>query len=226
MSNLPADYGSGGNDSRALELVNWITGKAIDGIPPLASAEKLAQEYLADKALADHGKRIDSLINWETTKNFTSGFITNLGGLITLPFAVPAAFGASWVIQARMSAAIARISGFDLSSDRVKTFVVVCLVGDALKDIAKAASVQIGTKMTKSVINQIPGKLLTEINQRVGQRLITKAGTTGAINLGKAIPLVGGAIGGTFDGYMCRVVGRRAKDLFHNSVISEESGDE
>ncbi|MEW6297639.1 MAG: hypothetical protein AB1671_07855 [Thermodesulfobacteriota bacterium] len=77
----------------------------------------------------------------------------------------------------------------------MRTFVVACLVGDALKDIAKGAGIQIGKGLTKSLINQIPGKVLIEINKKVGFRLITKAGEKGAINLVKRVPFVGGIVG-------------------------------
>lgn len=204
------------SESKALKLVNWLTERGVKGVPPLSSAEDLAQEYLIDTSFPDDEERIESLINWETTKNFTTGFITGLGGLITLPVALPAGFGASWVIQARMAAAIARIAGYDLSSDRVRTFVVACLVGDAIKDIAKSSGIQIGKGLTKSLVNKIPGKVLTGINKQVGFRLITKAGGRGAINLMKGVPVVGGVVGGAFDATACRVVGKNAKRLFYS----------
>jgi hypothetical protein len=160
---------------------------------------------LIDQSYPDDEERIESLINWETTKNFTTGFITGLGGILILPVAIPAGFGASWIVQARMSAAIAKIAGYNLQSDRVRTFVVACLVGDALKDIAKGAGIQIGKGLTKSLINQIPGKVLIEINKKVGFRLITKAGQRGAVNLMKGVPFVGGVVGGAFDAGACRV---------------------
>lgn len=204
------------SESTALRLVNWLTERAIDGVPPLHSAECLAGEYLNDGSYPDDGARIDSLINWETTKNFTSGFVTGLGGLLVLPIAIPGAFAASWIIQARMAGAIAKIGGHDIREDRIKTFIVACLVGDALKDMAKAAGIQVGTKLAKTVINQVPGRLLIAINKQVGQRLLTKAGQTGAVNLIKLVPFVGGFVGGAFDAYACRVVGMVAKDLFHD----------
>lgn len=207
-------------DEKALQLVNWLTEKAIQGVPPLSSAEDLAQEYLIDNSYPDDEERIESLINWETTKNFTTGFITGLGGLLTLPLALPAGFGASWVIQTRMVAAVARIAGYDLRSDRVRTFVVVSLVGDAVKDITKGAGVHIGKGLTRSLINRIPGKALIEINKKVGFRLITKAGEKGAVNLMKGVPFIGGVVGGVFDAGACRVVGKNAKRLFYRKGTS------
>ncbi|HSI62028.1 MAG TPA: hypothetical protein VLE43_02885, partial [Candidatus Saccharimonadia bacterium] len=57
-------------------LMEWLMEKSVNGAGPLSSAENLAQEYLIDQSYADDGARIDALINWEMTKNFTAGFIT------------------------------------------------------------------------------------------------------------------------------------------------------
>ncbi len=101
-------------DNKALQLVKYILDKGIDGVGPFCSATELAREYIEDSSYASSESRIDSLINWETSKNFTSGFVTGLGGLITLPITIPAAIGASWVIQARIAAAIAVIADHDI----------------------------------------------------------------------------------------------------------------
>ena len=207
--------GTDGSVGNAQKLVKWIADRAIGGLPPLSSAEDLAQEYLIDTSFPDDEERIESLINWETSKNFTTGFISGLGGLVTLPVSLPAAFGASWLIQARMAAAIARIGGYDLKSDRVRTFVVLCLVGDSLKEIPKQAGIEIARGLTKGLIEKLPGRLLIDINRQVGFRLATKAGTKGAINLVKGVPIVGGVIGGAFDAGVCRIVGKNAKRLFY-----------
>ncbi len=198
----------------ALSLISYVTEKSINGIGPLCSAEKLADEYMSSSRYASNAERIDALIKWETRKNFTSGFITGLGGILTLPVAIPAAFGASWVIQARMAAAVAKISGQNISSDPVKTFVILCLAGDACKEILKDAGIKVGNGLARTVIQKIPGQLLIEINKKVGFRLVTKAGEKGALNLMKVVPIAGGVIGGAFDAGACRIVGMQAKKLF------------
>jgi hypothetical protein len=88
------------------------------------------------------------------------------------------------------------------------------LVGDSLKDIAKASGIVIGRGLTKTVIEKVPGRVLIEINKRVGFRMLTKAGEKGAINLMKGVPFVGGFVGGMFDAGACQLVGRRAKKIF------------
>jgi hypothetical protein len=213
------------DENKALKLINWIADKGINGAPLLSSAGALAQEYQRDSSFPGNGERIDSLINWETTKNFTTGFITGLGGLITLPVAVPSALGASWLIQARMAGAVARISGYDLESDRVRTFVIACLLGGACKDIMKDVGVRVCNGMARAAIQKIPSQVLIEINKKVGFRLLTKAGEKGALNLMKMVPVAGGLVCGTFDAAACRVVGKQAKRLFYlegmNTVTDE-----
>ena len=196
-------------------MVNWLIAQALGGIPPaLISSRNLADEYLNDTSYRDQEHRVRAMVNWESSKNFTSGFLTGIGGLLTLPVAVPAALGASWFVQARFSAAIAQIYDHDLTEDRVRTLVLLSLVGDGVKEVFKRAGIQIGTKVTQQVIAKIPGRLLIEINKQVGFRLLTKAGTTGVVNLIKWVPVVGGVIGGSIDGYACRKVGWAAQSLF------------
>ena len=97
---------------------------------------------------------------------------------------------------------------------RVRTLILLSIVGDAAKEILKQAGVKIGRKLTEKVVMQVPGKVLIEINKKVGFRLLTKAGEKGVINLIKAVPVVGGLVAGGFDVAMCRTVGRVAHDIF------------
>lgn len=202
------------NESNVTALVRKVLDYGIDGVPPLTSAKNLAEEYLLDESYSDNARRVRSLINWETSKNFTTGFLTGLGGIVTLPVAVPAALGASWIVQARLSGAIAHIHGHRLHEDRVRTLVLLSLVGDAGKEVLKEFGIQFGRKLAEQGLRKIPGKVLIEVNKKIGFRLLTKAGERGLINLSKGIPVIGGLVGGSFDAAACRVVGRTAVQLF------------
>jgi uncharacterized protein (DUF697 family) len=70
------------------------------------------------------------------------------------------------------------------------------------------------TCQTKAAINKISGATITKINQTVGIRLVTKFGQTGAINLGKAVPIIGGFIGGTVDALSTKTIGTVAINTF------------
>jgi len=201
-------------EASARKLVAYLLEEGLGGFGPLSSAENLAAEYVIDQDYRSNDHRVRSLINWETGKNFTSGFVTGLGGIITLPLSIPTALGASWLLQARLAGAIARIYGHELDSDRVRTAVLLSLAGDGAKNAIKDAGIQLGRKLTQQAINQIPGRALVEINKTIGFRLVTKAGQRGILNLSKGIPVAGGLVGGSMDVMACRVVGRTAKMLF------------
>lgn len=195
-----------------MTIINQAYDLAVDGVPGMGSAEELAEDYLRDNSSASEAA--NSLIRWQCAKAGTAGFVTGLGGVITLPVTIPASFASNIYLQLRMIAAIAYMGGYDIRSDKVRTFVYMCLVGKQMNDLLKDFGVQLGTKVASSLLKEIPGKLLIEINKAVGFRLITKAGSTGLVNLGKAIPFVGGAIGGTVEAVSTNVVGNKARDFF------------
>ena len=213
------------DEGKALQLVNWVVDSAIEGVPTMKSAKALAEEYLADNRYDSNDSRTESLINWETSKNFTTGFITGLGGALTLPVSIPSALGASWVIQARMSGAIALIYGHDIDSDRARSFVLMSLLGDACKEILKEVGVKITTKITEKCLMSIPGRLFIEINKQVGFRLLTKAGEKGVINLIRCIPIAGGAVSGGIDAITCKGVGATAIMLFRTVRTAIQAND-
>lgn len=195
-----------------MQALDWGYMKAVDGLAGLGTASELAEDYR--KANPTARDAAYSLINWQMSKAATSGFVTGLGGIITLPVAIPANIGSVLYIQIRLVAAIAHLAGHDIRQDHVKTLIYTCLAGSAAADVLKDAGIKFGMKMTVNLIRQVPGRVLIMINQRVGFRLATKAGTTGLINLGKIVPVVGGIIGGSFDAVSTRIIGNVALNLF------------
>lgn len=200
------------SESKIMQALDWAYDKAINGVSGLDSASELADSYM--KKNSSPADMANSLIRWQNTKAGTSGFLTGLGGIITMPVTIPANIASVMYVQIRMIAAIAHIGGHDIKDDRVKTLVYACLTGNAAKDIIKDAGIVIGTKLTTNAIKNISGKNLIEINKKVGFRLFTKFGEKGVINLGKAVPLVGGIIGGSMDSIATNTIGNIARDTF------------
>ena len=162
----------------------------------------------------DSEEAIQSLIAWQMAKAGTAGFVTGLGGIITLPAAIPANLASVLFIQLRMTVAIAKIRGYDVRSDQVKTLCVACLAGSAVSDILKDVGIQVGAKMTQQAIMKITGSTIVRVNQAVGFRLVTKAWSTGIFNLTKMVPVIGGIIGGSFDAVMTGAIAHAAKGVF------------
>ena len=199
-------------ESKMMQVLEWGYEKAIQGLPGMESAEELAKRYLEKYDTVDEA--IDTFINWQCAKCATSGFITGLGGLLTLPVAIPANISSVIIVQIRMIATIAKMRGYNLKDDQVKTLVFVALTGQAATDILKQAGITIGSKVGINLIKKMPMKVIYQINKKVGFRLVTKFGQKGIINLGKLVPIVGGVIGGTVDTVGTLTVGKTAKKLF------------
>ena len=199
-------------ESKMMQVLEWGYEKAIQGLPGMESAEELAKRYLEKYDTVDEA--IDPFINWQCAKCATSGFITGLGGLLTLPVAIPANISSVIFVQIRMIATIAKMRGYNLKDDQVKTLVFVALTGQAATDILKQAGITIGSKVGINLIKKMPMKVIYQINKKVGFRLVTKFGQKGIINLGKLVPIVGGVIGGTVDTVGTLTVGKTAKKLF------------
>lgn len=201
-------------DAPGSALAAYLLEKGIKGLGPLSSAESLATEYLIDTDYADDDRRVAALVRWETAKNFTTGFLTGLGGFVALPVAVPSALAASWVLQARMSGAIARIYGHDLEAERTRTKILLSLAGDVAREAMKDLGLDVGDRLTQRAVEQIPGRALVEVNKRVGTKLLAQVGQRVALRFPRAVPVLGGVVGGSLDAVVCRKVGSTAKRLF------------
>jgi uncharacterized protein (DUF697 family) len=196
------------------KALDWSYDKAVNGIPGTTTIQEFANNYLTKHKKVD--KAIQSLISWQVSKAGTTGFLTGLGGAITLPVTIPADIATMLYIQIRMVGAIAIMRGYDLQDDQVKTLVLIALTGHSASEIVKNAGIKVGTKMAVNAIKKIPGSAIRAINRRVGFMLLTKFGSKGIINLGKLVPLAGGVIGGVADALETKAIGEFAKTKLFN----------
>ena len=202
-----------------MDSLNLLYGKLNEGLGKVSQPiTEIADNYLQKNTSLEDASR--SFINYQIVKCTTSGFLTGLGGLITLPVAIPANISSVLYVQMRMIAGLAYMGGYDINSDQVQTLVYACLAGISIDQILKQTGIKLGVKFGKNLVQKIPGQVLTKINQKVGFRLVTKFGTKGVINLGKAIPVVGGIISGGFDLVETRAIATRAYNLFIRNDLS------
>jgi hypothetical protein len=210
---MTSDSPNDDNNNLIQTTLEWITSSGINGMGILPSAKQVAEDHFNKSASIDDA--INSIIAWRTTYAAGTGFITGLGGIAAMPIAIPAGLAASYALGSNTAAAIAYLRGYDIHSEQVRTMILLCLIGEAGEGVLKTAGIAIVTKITQKLIKQIPGKVLIEINKKIGFRLITKAGEKGVINLMKLVPLVGGIVGGSFDGIFVNTCGKNAKRVFH-----------
>ena len=196
---------------------NFLLERGLAGVPPLSSAMELAAEFRRDRRYRTADQRIDALINSEAAKNFSTGFLTGLGGAFVLPVAIPAALAASWLLQARLSGAIASLYGHDLQSPRVRKLIMRSLAGDVTRDALEDLGLGEGATPAGHALARIPGRALVELNKRVGLRLLTGGWGGRVLGFARVVPLVSGVVGGSYDAAVCRAVGRAAKALLKPS---------
>jgi hypothetical protein len=121
VANLVTAQGAGGALRQLLEI-------AIDGYGRLPSAKSAAARHLLRQA-GSADEAISSIIDHHVRLASAQGFVTNIGGLATLPVAIPANITGVATVQVRMVAAIAHLRGYDLNDNRVRTALVMCLMG-------------------------------------------------------------------------------------------------
>lgn len=200
------------NHSLILKLMNWAYERAVGGVSGLESAQQLAEDFLKEEGTLS--EKANKLIRWQNAKAGMSGFVTGIGGLLAMPFTIPANIGSVLYIQIRMIAAIAYMGGYDLRDERVKTLVFVCIAGNAGKDILKNIGIAWTGKVVAHAVNHITKEAIIKINKAVGFKLVAQFGGKGFINLSKAVPLVGGIVGATFDAVTTNTMGNVARRVF------------
>ena len=196
-----------------LKLLDSLYGKTLNGVvavsPPIS---EFAENYLQKHSTVE--KATKSMINHQIAKCTTSGFITGFGGVLTIPVTVPANVASVLYVQMRMIACTAYMAGYDLNCDQIQTCVYACLAGVSVNEFVKKFGIKLGTTIARQGVKKIPGKVLIQINQKVGFRLLTKFGEKGLINFGKMVPVVGAVVGGSLDLVETKIIANRAYDMF------------
>lgn len=163
----------------------------------------------------DVDKTIGRLISESVAAAGSAGFLTGLGGFIFLPIALPANVAGALVINVRLAGAIAYLRGYDLDDPHTQAMIPLVAMGSNVQSALSAIGAQIGVRLTEQAIRRISISTLRKVNQKVGFMLLAKYGTKRAvITLAKAVPFVGGIVGGGVDAALTAVVGRTAKKLF------------
>lgn len=209
------------DQNKGVQLLDWAYEKCLDGIPKVSKTiPELAADYIHKYKNSEVA--INKLIKSQISKNTVNGFVTGVGGAVTLPVTiamVPSNITSVMYVQMRMVAAIAYIRGYDLNNDEVQTFIYACIVGKGISDIFKEAGINTGMRFGTSVIKKIPGDVLLNINRTLGFRFVAKGGTKSVVKLTKLVPVIGGVIGGGFDYSSTKVIAARANKVFDNSGV-------
>lgn len=203
-----------GLNGAAITLVRQLLDTGIDGRGPFDPAATVADAALA-KHSGDVEKAVDEVLRDHLRLAAANGFVTNLGGFVTLPVALPANVLGFYVLATRMAASVAALRGHDLADDRIRTAILLSLVGaDAQEVLARAGMVAPTGRMTHLATQRLPGPALMVINKGVGFRLLASAGRSTFARFGRAIPVVGGAVGAGLDTWLMKQLADHVREEF------------
>ena len=184
--------------------------RAIHGVGPLPPAA-----HAAEKQLSEQRGRVDRAVH-EVIENHVryagaQGFVTNLGGVVTAAVAIPANITGLALIQCRMIAGIAHLRGYDLDDPRVRNGVLACLLGEDEIDnlvrkrrlpappMALATALVHDPDLDRLISAEVASNLIARV---AGKRLVT--------TVGRRVPVVGGLVGASADGFATWRIGRYA----------------
>ncbi|MBA2698414.1 MAG: EcsC family protein [Nocardioidaceae bacterium] len=188
--------------------------RALDGVGPLKGAAEAADSRLAD-ADGDVDKAVRALVDSHVKLAGIQGFVTNLGGLVTMAVTVPANISGLALLQCHLVAGIAHLRGYDVKEPRVRNAVLACMLGeDAVTSLVRKKRLPSSPMAIATAPHHDP-ELDRLIATEVTAELITRvAGKRTAAVIGRRLPIVGGGVGAVTDGYGTYLIGRyAAKEL-------------
>jgi hypothetical protein len=184
--------------------------RAIEGVGPLPPAAEAADKQLAEQK-GNVERAIHEVIENHVRYAGAQGFVTNIGGLVTMAVTVPTNISGLALIECRMIAGIAHLRGYDLDDPRVRNAILVCLLGEeTVKSLVKDKHLP-APPMALATAPAHDAALDQRISTFVARDLVTKiAGKRLAVTVGRRVPVVGGVVGAGADGFATWRVGRYA----------------
>ena len=195
-------------------LVEMLVDTGLEGRGPLSSAREVAEEALA-KSDGDVEKAVARLARQTLLTGSIGGFVTGLGGFVTMPVSLPVNVAEFYLQAVRMVGGIASLRGYDLEEPRVRTAVLLTLVGsDSHEVLEKAGMTTASGRVTSYALKGLPPGALMIINKAVGFRLMRGVSEKVLSRLGRGIPVAGGLVGGGIDGFMMKKIADQAMKEF------------
>ena len=206
-ADLPSDEGV------VTRLVQQMLDIGLDGLGPFESAREAADRARAATATTDAA--LKKVMRRHIGGGSLGGFATGLGGFVTMPVALPANVAEFYVQATRMVGAIATLRGYDVREPRIRSAVLLTLIGSHADDVLSQAGLSGPSgRLTALATGQLPPAGLLIVNKAVGFRLLRTVGEKALPKLGKGVPVLGGAVGAGLDGYLMKKIADHALEEF------------
>lgn len=201
------------DDSRVQRLVQMLLDVGLDGRGPIDSATRVAEEMRREEG--DDEQAVRAIARGTMLRGGIGGFLTGLGGFATMPVALPVNVAEFYIQATRMVGAIAILRGYDISEERIRTAVLLTLVGSDTDSVLKKAGISTGTgRVASYALRGLPPGALMVVNKAIGFRLLRGVGAKTLSRFGRAVPVAGGVVGGGLDAWMMKKIADQAMREF------------
>lgn len=195
-----------------------LTKRAVeDGVGPLSGSMAYADARISagGQGEIDPEKAIRRVVRESVAASGAQGFVTGVGGLAAMPVTLPANVAGSLVINARMVGTIAHLRGHSLSDPHTQAMITLVAAGSSAQSAISAFGVTVGQQVAMQAIKRLPMAVVNQVNKKAGFYLVAKYGSQrSAITLVKAVPAVGGLVGGGVDAALTASIAKAAKIVF------------
>lgn len=212
----PAQGSNGTFNRAANSLAQHLISTGIDGVATFDSAAKVADEAL--KKAGSREAAVEAIVRSHTKLAGANGFVTNLGGFITMPVALPANIVGFYTVATRMVASIAHLYGHNLRDESVRSAILLDLIGADATQVLKGMGAFSGGVATNVATRRLPPAALAVVNKSVAFRLGTLVGRKFLSRIPRVIPVAGGFIGAGLDVMLLRKIADAARKDFIAAV--------
>ena len=216
MANAASDFGKQlvtRTPEVAGGLLRSIIEFAINGNNAFPGAKTTAARSL--QAKGERESAIDSVVVQHIGLASAQGFLTSVGGLITLPVGLPTNVAGLAVLSVRMIASIAHLRGYDVDDRRVRSALTLSMLGD--DEVTRL--VADGKLPTSPLAIATAPMFDPDLERRISERVMGSlagrmSGKHLAVVVVRGIPLVGGGVGAAVDGWLTFGLAAYAKREF------------
>lgn len=204
--------GSGGAIDRMVDTVRDI---GLDGKLTYSSAAEVARRAQRGRARRRPELAVRRIIRSHRRGVTAGGFLTGLGGVVTLPLLLPTNVLEFYIQSTRMVGAIAAVRGHDLADPEIRIRVLAALVGEESGEVLRSIGLgPITGAAARTVASRLPASPQSEIVSAIGSRLLKRFGLRSARLFGKAIPGLGAVLGAISDRRQLNRIAKAAKASF------------
>ena len=196
-------------------MIDTVRDIGLDGKLTYSSAADVARKAQRSRARKRPEKAVRRIVRRHRRGVTAGGFLTGLGGVVTLPILLPTNVMEFYIQATRMVGAIAVVRGYDLDDEEVRVLVLATLLGEESRDVLRNIGLSpVAGAAARGVAGRLPASPHSAVVSAVGGRLIRRFGLRSARLFGKAIPGLGGVLGALSDRRQLRRIAEAATTGF------------